>query len=138
MTATRDIMTPQPECVATDDSLALAARQMARLGVGALPICGPDRRLKGVLTDRDIVVRALADGKDLDHTWAGSLNQGEAVTAGADDSVDDAFQTMVRHGVRRLPVIDGQTLVGMLTAADAARALSSPDSSQLIATLSAD
>lgn len=136
MTTARDIMAEGAECVATDDSLTLAAQQMKRLGVGALPICGSDKKIKGVLTDRDIVIRGLATGKDPGRTNAGSFNDGEAVTIGADDSVDELLNVMIDHQVKRLPVIDGQTLVGMVSVADVARALPNPDTGQLIEALS--
>ena len=121
----RDLMTPGAECVGENETLVDAARKMRDLDVGALPICGEDERLKGVLTDRDIVVRCLADGGDPQQTRAGDLAQGKPVTIGADDSAEEALRTMSEHQVRRLPVIDGHRLVGMLTQADVARALPS-------------
>ncbi|WP_243794300.1 CBS domain-containing protein [Saccharopolyspora gloriosae] len=138
MTTARDIMTAQPECVATDDSLALAAQQMRRLKVGALPICGPDQKIKGVLTDRDIVVRGLGTGKDPGQTNSGSFNDGEAVTVGADDPIDELLNVMIDHKVKRLPVIDGSKLVGMVSIADVARNLPQPDVGQLVEALSLD
>ena len=110
-----------------------------RLGVGALPICGADNRLKGMLTDRDIVVKALAVGKDPGSTRVGELaDQGEVVTIGADDDVAEIMATMTRHKVRRLPVIDGHDLVGMVAQADVARALPSPQVGDLLEDLSTD
>lgn len=123
MTSARDIMTPDAECVAEGESLVDAARKMARLGVGALPICGDDERLKGMLTDRDIVVKALAEGRDPAGTTAGEFAQGKPVTIGADDSVEEILRAMSEHKVRRLPVIDGHKLVGMVSQADVARNL---------------
>ncbi len=123
MTTARDLMTAGAECVGENDTLVTAARRMRDLDVGALPICGDDERLKGVLTDRDIVIRCLADGGDPASVTAGSLAQGKPVTIGADDSADEALRTMAEHQVRRLPVIDGHRLVGMLSQADIARAL---------------
>ncbi|MFI5707120.1 CBS domain-containing protein [Kribbella sp. NPDC051620] len=123
MTTARDLMTPGAECVGENETLVDAARKMRDLDVGALPICGEDNRLKGVLTDRDIVVRCLAEGGDPSTALAGSLGQGKPVTIGADDSIEEALATMSKHQVRRLPVIDGHDLVGMLAQADIARAL---------------
>lgn len=97
---------------------------MARLDVGSLPICGEDNRLKGMLTDRDIVVKALAQGRDPAECTAGELAQGKPVTIGADDDAEEILRTMGQHQVRRLPVIDGHDLVGMVALADVARALS--------------
>ncbi|WP_026116033.1 CBS domain-containing protein [Nocardiopsis kunsanensis] len=136
-TTVREIMTPDPRCVGTDDSLQKAAELMAGDRVGALPICGQDGRLKGMVTDRDLVVRGLAAGKRLSDP-AGSLNQGEAVTVGADDSVDEAMRTMLDKEVKRLPVIDGTTLVGMVTTGDVARALPNPAVGDLVEALSVE
>jgi CBS domain-containing protein len=116
-------MTAGTQCVQSTETLVDAARKMRDLDVGALPICGEDDRLKGVLTDRDIVVRCIAEGRNPADVRAGDMGQGKPVTIGADDSAEEALQTMSQHQVRRLPVIDGHRLVGMLSQADVARAL---------------
>src|SRR3954468_12153782 len=85
MTTARELMTPGAECAGENETLVEAARKMRDLDVGALPICGEDDRLKGMLTDRDIVVKCLAEGGDPNSTKAGDLAQGEPVTIGADD-----------------------------------------------------
>jgi CBS domain-containing protein len=121
MTNARDIMTPDVECVGENESLVDAARKMRDLNVGALPICGEDNRLKGMLTDRDIVVECIAQGGDPNTVRAGELGDGKPVTIGADDSIEEALQTMKEYKVRRLPVIDGHSLVGMVSQADIAR-----------------
>ncbi|QVQ54919.1 CBS domain-containing protein [Spiractinospora alimapuensis] len=113
-------MTSAPRCIDTDDTLQKAAQYMASDGVGSLPICGPDGELKGVLTDRDIVVRGVAQGKRLSDP-AGSLNQGVAVTVDADDTVDELVHTMAEHQVKRVPVVDEARLVGIVSVADVAR-----------------
>ncbi len=117
----REVMTGGAECIGENDTLLDAAKRLAELDVGAMPICGEDDRLKGMLSDRDIVVKALAQGKDPANTRAGELVEGKPVTIGADDSVEEALETMSKHQVRRLPVIDGHQLVGMLAQADIAR-----------------
>jgi len=103
-----------------------------------MPICGEDNRLKGMLTDRDIVVKVLAAGKDPRAIHAGELAQGEAVAIGADDDTGELLRTMVEHQVRRLPVIDGHDLVGIVSQADVARSLTGPDVGSLLAGLSVD
>jgi CBS domain-containing protein len=113
-------MTSDAECVGENDTVLDAARRLAELDVGAMPICGEDNRLKGMLTDRDIVVKVLAQGKDPGTTKAGELGEGKPVTIGADDSVEEALQTMASNKVRRLPVIDGHDLVGIVSQADIA------------------
>ncbi|WP_016700609.1 CBS domain-containing protein [Actinoalloteichus spitiensis] len=137
MTTAREIMTPGARCVSTEESVRDAANRLAELDVGALPICGNDNRLKGLITDRDIVVRVLARGKDPRAVHVGELAQGEAVTVGADDDAHEVLRTMTRHRVRRLPVIDGHTLVGMVSQADVARSLDNADVGELVAALSA-
>ncbi|MBB2746997.1 UNVERIFIED_ORG: CBS domain-containing protein [Microbispora rosea subsp. rosea] len=137
MTTARDIMTPRAECVNADETVLDAAQKMARLGVGSLPICGTDDRLKGVLTDRDIVVKVLAQGKDPKSCQAGELAQGEAVTIGADDAAE-ILSTMATHKVRRLPVIDGHKLVGIVALADVARALPDRPVGDLVGAISTD
>jgi CBS domain-containing protein len=105
------------------ETLVDAARKMRDLNHGALPICGEDQRLKGMLTDRDIVVKCIAEGKDPNSVTAGDLGQGKPVTIGADDSAEETLRTMAKYQVRRLPVIDGHQLVGIVAQADVARAL---------------
>jgi CBS domain-containing protein len=124
MTTVRDVMTQGAECVQEGQTLQEAAVKMRDLNVGALPICGDDGRLKGMLTDRDIVVRCVADGGDPTSVTAGSLAQGKPVTIGADDSLDEAIRVMVEHQVRRLPVIDGHELIGIVAQADIATSAS--------------
>ncbi|MET9926813.1 MULTISPECIES: CBS domain-containing protein [unclassified Streptomyces] len=138
MTKARDIMTGGAECVQARETVLDAARKMKDLGVGALPICGEDNKLKGMLTDRDIVVKVLGEGKDPATCPAGNLAQGEAVTIGADDDAEEILRTMTQHKVRRLPVIDGHDLVGVVAQADVARALPDPKVGDLIQALSTD
>ena len=135
-TKARDIMTPDTECIGENDTLLDAARRLAELDVGAMPICGEDERLKGMLTDRDIVVKVIAEGQDPSQIKAGDLGQGKPVTIGADDSVDEALQTMKEHGVRRLPVIDGHDLVGIVSQADVARHLDEEKVGDLVEAIS--
>ncbi len=123
MTTAREIMTGGAECIGENETLVDAARKMRDLDVGALPICGEDNRLKGMLSDRDIVVRCLAEGGDPSTTKASEYAEGKPVTIGADDSVEEALRTMSQHQVRRLPVIDGHDLIGMVSQADIARNL---------------
>ena len=102
----REIMSGGVDCIGENETVAEAARRMAQLGVGALPICGQDDRLKGMLTDRDIVVKVIAEGKP--------------VTIGADDSLEELVRTMAQYEVKRVPVIDGHRLVGVVSESDVA------------------
>jgi CBS domain-containing protein len=135
----RDVMSTDCTCVGENETLLDAAKKLADLDVGALPICGEDDRLKGMLTDRDIVVKALAQGKDPGSTRAGELGQGdsETVTIGADDSIDEALRTMIDHKVRRLPVIDGKRMVGVISQADVATNVDEERVGELVEAISA-
>jgi len=123
MTTARDIMTSGADYLETSTTVLEAAKKLASEDYGAMPICDGDQ-LKGMITDRDIVVKVLAAGKDPASTQVIDLtaDQGEVVTIGADDPIEEAARTMAQHQVRRLPVIDGTKLVGMVSQADLARA----------------
>jgi CBS domain-containing protein len=133
----REVMTSGAECVGENQTVVEAAKKMAELDVGALPICGEDNRLKGMLTDRDIAVKVLAQGKDPSSTKAGELGEGKPVTIGADDSVEEALQTMKEAKVRRLPVIDGHDLVGIVSQGDLATNISEERVGDLVEAISA-
>lgn len=136
MATAREIMTGGAECVGESETLEQAAKKLADLDVGAMPICGEDDRLKGMLTDRDIVVKAVAQGKSLSDTTAGDLGEGKPVTIGADDSVEETLKTMAEHQVRRLPVIDDQRMIGIISQADVANNLSGEQTGELVEAIS--
>ncbi|TLS41204.1 CBS domain-containing protein [Streptomyces montanus] len=123
MTTAREIMHAGATCIQEDETLQDAARKMKELDVGALPICGPDDRLHGIITDRDIVVKCLAKGKDPRTVTAGQLEQGKPITIDAQADAAQVLQTMEEHKIRRLPVIDNHRLVGLISEADLARHL---------------
>jgi len=133
----REVMTGGAECIGENDSILDAAKRLAELDVGAMPICGNDERLKGMLTDRDIVIKVLAQGKDPGSVKAGELGEGKPVTIGADDSVQEALKTMKDHKVRRLPVIDGHDLIGIVSQADLARHVDESAVGDLVEAISA-
>lgn len=136
MTTASEIMTPSPRCIGENDSLRIAASVMADLDIGSLPICGEDSRLKGMLTDRDIVVGAIATGMDPETTPAGALAKGKPVTVGANDDVHVALHLMQEHQVRRLPVIEDHLLVGIVSQADVALSLSASDTGKTVESIS--
>jgi predicted transcriptional regulator len=137
MTTAREIMTGGAECAQVNETVSEAARKMRDLDVGALPICGDDNRLKGMITDRDIVMNCVAEGMDTTTVKVADYAGDEVVTIGADDSIEEALATMTRHGVRRLPVIDGYDLVGMISQADIATNLPEDRVGDLVAAISA-
>jgi CBS domain-containing protein len=138
MTTAREIMTGGAEVISLNDSIQDAARKMAKGDLGALPICNDKGRLQGMLTDRDIAVKVVAEGKDPSSTKVQDVAQGtEFVTIGADDSVDEALRTMKDHKVRRLPVIDGHDLIGIVSQADLARNVDEQEVGELVEAISA-
>lgn len=138
MPTARDIMTPKAEVLKADTTVQEAAERLASADVGAMPVCGEDGRLQGMVTDRDIVVKVLAAGKDPQSCTVSDIaDQAEVVTIGADDSVEEVLRTMKEHKVRRLPVIDGTELVGMVSQADIATNLPEGKVGDLLEAISA-
>jgi len=136
MATAREIMTSDATCASVNDTLQDAARRMKELDVGSLPICGEDNRLAGMITDRDIVVKCVAEGGDPSSVKVGELAEGKPVTIGADDPVEEILRTMTQYGVRRLPVIDGHDLIGIVSQADVARNLPDELTGDLVQSIS--
>jgi CBS domain-containing protein len=120
MTTARDMMHAGAECISEHETLDRAAQMMRDLQVGSLPICGDDDRLKGIITDRDIVVKCIAAGRDPSRTTAAELAQGDVVWVQADADATDVLSTMQDHQIRRVPVLDDHQLIGMISEADLA------------------
>jgi len=138
MKKARDIMSPGVEFIGMDATIEDAARKLAANDIGVLPICNTEGRLQGMLTDRDVVVKVIAAGKDPARTRVQEVAQGtEVVTIGADDSVEEALQTMKKHKVRRLPVIDGKKVIGMVSQGDIATNLPEAKVGDLVEAISA-
>lgn len=139
MTTARDIMSTGVSWVSASDTVLYAAKRMAADAVGSLPIRGEDGNLQGMITDRDIVVKVLAAGKDPQALHAGEIAQDQTlVTIGPDDDAAAILRTMAEHQVRRVPVMDGDELVGIVAQADVARALDNPSVGELVEALSTD
>ncbi|MDP9845265.1 CBS domain-containing protein [Streptosporangium lutulentum] len=118
----KDLMSPGAECIPAHETLDRAAQLMRNLNVGALPVCGSDDRLKGIITDRDIVVKCVAMGKDPSTMTAAEM-AGELVWVSADATVEETLHKMEEHRIRRLPVIENGRIAGMISEADLARHL---------------
>jgi CBS domain-containing protein len=119
--AVREAMHKGCECIGENQTLLDAAKRMEELDIGAMPICGEDDRLKGMLTDRDIVVKAVARGKDPATTRCGEFAQGTTVWIRADALLEQALSLMREHAVKRMPVMDeNKRLCGIVTEADIA------------------
>lgn len=137
MASARDIMSPNPRIVKTDDTVRDIAGILADEGIGSVIVCNDEKRLQGMITDRDLAVEVLAKDRDPSGTKASELVDGtEVITIGADDSIDEAIMTMKNHAVKRLPVIDGDEVVGIVSQADIARAADEKEVGALVESIS--
>ena len=116
----RDIMTNQVVTVHPEESAAVAARALTHYNIGALPVCGNDGKLCGVLTDRDLVTRCLASGRSPDDTRVKDLMTGQVISASPEMDTAVAAHLMGRQQVRRLPVVENGRLCGMVSLGDLA------------------
>jgi CBS domain-containing protein len=119
MTQIRDVMTPNPTTCKPQASVVDAAKVMAQEDVGSIPIAEGDR-LGGVVTDRDIVIRVVAEGRDAQSVTVGEIASRDLVTVSPDDDLDRALELMAENQVRRLPVIEGDKLCGIVAQRDIA------------------
>ncbi len=117
----RDLMTSSPASCEASTPVVEAARQMAQQDVGPIPVVEGDQ-LVGIVTDRDIVLRVVAEGRDPSSTTAQEIVSSDLVTVTPDSNLDEALQLMAQNQVRRLPVAEGDRLVGIVAQADVARA----------------
>jgi CBS domain-containing protein len=115
----RDAMTPGVQSVGPGETIADAASAMVESDVGSLPVV-EGTILVGMITDRDLVRRAVAQGADLETTTVGEVASHAIYTAAPDQDLDEALRAMAEHQVRRLPVVEDGRLVGMLAQADVA------------------
>lgn len=122
MKTARDIMTTPAETLAPTTTLTEAAQQLRDLNVGSLPILDGDHLL-GVVTDRDIVVRGIAEGLDPSNATVAEVATGAVVTVDVDDDAEKVARVMGERQVRRVPVFDGGKFVGVIAQADVARDL---------------
>ena len=122
MVTARDVMTPPTGHLAETDSVVAAAGVMRDLDLSSIPVCDPGGRLTGILTDHDIV-RCLGSGWDPATTTAKDAVDGAVLAVPADELVESALLTMALHHVRRLPVVDDGSLVGMLADTDLAQSV---------------
>ena len=117
----RDLMNPSVVTIEPGSSAALAARLLSRHNVGALPVCSGDRRLRGMVTDRDIVLRCVAAEEDPAQTPVRDIMTRGCVTVSPGDDCREATRLMAVQQVRRLPVVEGGKLVGMISLGDLAQ-----------------
>ena len=116
----RDIMTDSVVKIHPEESVAVAARALAHYNIGALPVCGSDGKLCGVVTDRDLVTRCLASGRLPEKTPVRDVMTGQVVSAAPDMETAVAAHLMGRQQIRRLPVVENGQLCGMVSLGDLA------------------
>jgi len=137
MAQVRDVMTSNPVTCSPQASVADAAKVMAKEDIGPLPVVDANR-LVGILTDRDIVVRVVAEGRDPQSTSVGDVATSDLVTVSPDEDLDRALQLLAERQVRRLPVAEGKTLVGVIAQADIARQGDDSTTGQVVEQISQD
>ena len=115
----REIMTQKPVTVQVTDTVVAAARSMRDGNIGDVVVVDNDQ-IHGILTDRDIVVRALAEGRDPARTTVGEICSRELTTLSPNDAIGDAEKTMRARAIRRLPVVEGGRPVGIVSLGDLA------------------
>ena len=117
----QELMNPKVITIEPSASAALAARLLSRYNVGALPVCTSDRRLRGIVTDRDIVLRCVAPEEDPAQTPVRDIMSRAPATLAPSQDVHAAALAMAAHQVRRMPVVENSKLVGILSLGDLAK-----------------
>lgn len=114
----RDVMTSPAIRIGRTETVEVAARTLARYNIGALPVCGSDGKVCGVVTDRDLVTRCMASGSNPAQTRVEQVMSGNVVGIPADMEAGEAARLMARKQVRRLPVLEQGKLKGMVSLGD--------------------
>jgi CBS domain-containing protein len=125
-----EIMTRDPACCLPTDSIVLAAQIMRDKDVGSVPVVEDHttKELTGIVTDRDLAIRAVAEGRNLDQAQVGNVMTRNPITCKMDDDLQQAIEAMEEHQVRRIPIIEnGRRLVGIIAQADVALKVENPE-----------
>jgi CBS domain-containing protein len=116
----RDIMTKNPITLSGDSTVQEAARAMRERDIGTVLVTDAKQCLQGIVTDRDIVVRGIAEGKDPTQTHLRDVCSSALTHLTPEDTVDNAIKLMAKKGIRRIPVVDGERPVGVISLGDLA------------------
>jgi CBS domain-containing protein len=135
MDQVKDVMTQNPTSCNPSATVVDAAKVMASEDVGSVPVVKAGR-LVGIVTDRDVVVRVLAEGRDPNSTTIGEIASSDLETVSPDDDLDTALRKMASSKVRRLPVVEGDLLVGIVAQADVARQGDDSETGQVVEEIS--
>lgn len=114
----RDVMTESIVTIQENENIINCAKLMANHDIGCLPICNKDEEVIGIITDRDIVLRCIATQKDLNNTTVKEIITDEAICCDADDDIEDVEDLMKSYQIKRIPVIEENKIVGIITIHD--------------------
>jgi CBS domain-containing protein len=131
----RDAMSEGPRSIETSASVVEAARLMREADVGSIPITDGDQ-LVGMITDRDITTRVVAEGADVETTPVGDVCSRDVTTIKPDEDHEEAVEVMARHQIRRLPVVENGRLIGLVAQADIALAGNETKTGELVEAIS--
>jgi CBS domain-containing protein len=131
----RDVMTSNPTTCEPSATVVDAAKVMAREDIGSVPIV-EGGRLVGLVTDRDIIVRTVSEGRDVKTTTVQDVASKDLVTVTPDEDLGRALQLMGKHQVRRIPVVEGDRVVGIVAQADVARAADDEKTGEVVQQIS--
>jgi len=133
----KDIMTTNIATLTPENTIMDAAREMQKHNIGCMPVCQPEGKIVGIITDRDIVVRCIASNGNPKSTLVKDVMTKNVITAKPDMDADDALETMATNKIRRLPVIQNDTLIGMIAIGDfATRKVFHSEASQALGEIS--
>lgn len=118
----REVMSKPVIRIGAEETVEVAARTLAHYNIGALPVCGSDGRVRGLVTDRDLVTRCLAAGRNPANTKVSQIMSGTVVGIPPDLETEEAAKIMGRRQIRRLPVLENEKLCGMVSLGDLTRA----------------
>jgi CBS domain-containing protein len=135
MKTARDLMTSPAECLAPDETLVDAARMFSKYDVGSMPVVDGDT-LVGVITDRDIVIEGVSKGLDLAETPVSKIMSTKVVTVAVTDDAQAVAQVLGDNQIRRVPVVDGDHVVGVVSQADVALELDNATAGELVEDIS--
>ena len=134
----RDVMTQSVIRINPEETVSVAARTLTHYNIGSLPVCGSDGRLCGMVTDRDLVIRCIASGRDPRNTRVGDVMTGSVVAVRPDMDTAAAAAIMGREQIRRLPVLDNGKLCGMVSLGDLAEKDQGYDAAEALAEISSN
>lgn len=136
MTTVREVMTPYPTTVSADDTVQVVARLLAQQEIGSVIVVDEEDRPRGMITDRDLTVGVLAEGKDPGTRVEELLSGKQVVSVDIDDPLERAVEAMKQAAVRRLPVLEGERVVGIISQADLATQHREQSTGEMVAAIS--